>query len=71
MKVWLVKFQREAWESLNDSTRAVEYFGLRICGSGQLRMNSQLWLTRNHHWRETFVMLVIGMIDADQLELRN
>jgi hypothetical protein len=40
MEAWPVTFQREVWESLKDSIGDVEYFELRICGSGGWRDGS-------------------------------
>jgi hypothetical protein len=44
-------FQRK----FKDSIRAVCYFNLRFCGSSQLRLKNQLWLTWDqNHWGEIF-----------------
>jgi hypothetical protein len=40
------------------SVRAVCYFELRFCCSGQLELKSQSWLTRHwYHWSEIMVLL--------------
>jgi hypothetical protein len=54
---WLVKLQREVWESFKDVLMTASYFELRIHGSGQLGLKSQLSLTRDlHHLSKTFIL---------------
>jgi hypothetical protein len=46
MEAWLVNFSGK----IKDSIKAICYFELRFCGSGQLGLRNQLWSTRYHNY---------------------